>query len=357
MRKALITGITGQDGSYLAEFLLARGYEVHGIVRRVALEDPAHRMWRIRHIENQLILHAGSLESYPSLYRIVQQVEPDECYHLAAQSYVSYSFEDEFSTMNTNVNGTHFMLAAVREAAPRCRFYFAGSSEMFGKVCEVPQTEETPFHPRSAYGISKMAGFELTRNYREAYGQFNACGILYNHESPRRGFEFVTRKITSHVAKIKLGLAADLRLGNLDAKRDWGHAQDYVEAMWLMLQRDEPDDFVIGTGESHSVREFVEKAFAVVGLDYRDFVVIDDRFFRPAEVDILESDASKARRELQWEPRRRLDELVFEMVESDLEQAIAVTRSMDDAKCSSPPSTRDYDLRSAILDRVTGVDT
>lgn len=319
MRKALITGITGQDGSYLAELLLEKGYEVHGIVRRVAFEDPAHRMWRIRHIQDELKLHAGSLESYPSLFRIVQNVKPVECYHLAAQSYVSYSFEDEFSTMNTNVNGTHYMLSAVREAAPECRFYFAGSSEMFGKVHQVPQTEQTPFHPRSAYGISKVAGFELVRNYREAYGQFNASGILYNHESPRRGFEFVTRKITSHVAQIKLGMSRELRLGNLEAKRDWGHAQDYVEAMWLMLQQDEPDDFVIGTGEAHSVQQFVEAAFGAVGLDYRRHVVVDEKFFRPAEVDILQSDASKAKRVLNWQPKRGFQELVQEMVESDIE--------------------------------------
>src|SRR5437764_3497835 len=266
MKKALITGITGQDGSYLAELLLSKGYEVHGIVRRVALEDPEHRMWRLTGIVDRLHLHSASLESYPSIFKVVRNVDPDECYHLAAQSFVSYSFEDEFSTMNTNINGTHYMLSAVKEAAPKCRFYFAASSEMFGKVREVPQTELTPFHPRSAYGISKVAGFELTRNYREAYKLHASSGILYNHESPRRGFEFVTRKITSHVAKIKLGLAKELKLGNLDAYRDWGHAQEYVRAMWLMLQQDEPDDFVIATGKTHSVREFLEMAFGHVGL-------------------------------------------------------------------------------------------
>ena len=231
MRKALITGITGQDGSYLAEFLLGKGYEVHGLVRRVALEDPEHRLERIKHILPHIQLECGTLESYPSLFRAVTKVKPDEVYHLAAQSFVSYSFEDEFSTINTNINGTHFMLAAVKDGAPDCRLYFAASSEMFGKVREVPQTEDTPFHPRSPYGISKVAGFEFTRNYREAYNLFAVSGILFNHESPRRGFEFVTRKISSTVAKIKLGLAKELQLGNLDAQRDWGYAGDYVTAM------------------------------------------------------------------------------------------------------------------------------
>src|SRR3989344_8433187 len=266
MKRALITGITGQDGSYLAEFLLSKGYEVHGIVRRVAMEDPEHRLWRIKHFMKDLKLHAASLESFPSIYRVMRQVNPDECYHLAAQSFVSYSFEDEFSTLNTNINGTHYMLSAVKEQAPKCRFYFAASSEMFGKVEQVPQTEKTRFHPRSSYGISKVAGYDLTRNYREAYDLHASSGILYNHESPRRGFEFVTRKITSHAAKIKLGLAKELQLGNLEAKRDWGHARDYVQAMWLMLQQPRPDDYVVATGETHSVREFCDLAFGHVGL-------------------------------------------------------------------------------------------
>jgi GDPmannose 4,6-dehydratase len=318
MKKALITGITGQDGSYLTELLLEEGYEVHGIVRRVALENPEHRMWRIRHLLEQVTLHPASLESYPSLFRVIQNVQPDECYHLAAQSYVSYSFEDEFSTMNTNINGTHYMLSAIREAAPNCRFYFAGSSEMFGKVREVPQTELTPFHPRSAYGISKVAGYELTRNYREAYGLFAASGMLYNHESPRRGFEFVTRKITSHAAKIKRKQTDKLRLGNLESKRDWGHARDYVKAMWLMLQQDTPDDFVVATGKTHSVREFVERAFSAIGLDYEKYVVIDPVLFRPAEVDILLGNAEKAAKVLGWKPEVQFEELVTEMVEEDL---------------------------------------
>jgi len=318
MKRALITGITGQDGSYLASLLLDKGYEVHGIVRRVAMEDPEHRLWRIFHIKDHLKLHAASLESLPSIYRVFQAVKPDECYHLAAQSFVAYSFEDEFSTLNVNINGTHHVLAALRDCAPTCRFYFAASSEMFGKVASVPQNESTPFHPRSAYGISKVAGFDLTRNYREAYGIMASCGILYNHESPRRGYEFVTRKITSHAARIKLGLAKDLRLGNLDARRDWGHAREYVRAMWLMLQQETPEDYVIATGEQHTVREFADAAFSHLGLNYRDYIVLDPQFLRPAEVEILLGDASKAARKLGWSSQVKFTDLVHEMVEGDM---------------------------------------
>src|SRR5919197_3269592 len=270
-KSALITGITGQDGSYLAEYLLADGYEVHGIVRRIAIEDPDRRFGRITHLLDRIKLHAASLESYPSIFQVFSQQKYDECYHLAAQSFVAESFADGFSTLSTNFNGTHYVLAALRELQPDCKFYFAGSSEMFGKVKEVPQKETTPFYPRSPYGISKVAGFELTRNYREAYGMFCVSGLLFNHEGPRRGFEFVTRKITSTVAKIKLGLASELRLGNLDAKRDWGHAADYVEAMWLMLQQDQPGDYVVASGQTHAVREFVALAFERVGLDWRRY--------------------------------------------------------------------------------------
>lgn len=319
-KKALITGITGQDGSYLAEHLLGLGYEVHGIVRRVALEDPGRRFTRIEHLVDQLNLHPASLESYPSLFHIFSKHEFDECYHLAAQSFVAESFADGFSTMNTNINGTHYMLAALRELQPQCRFYFAGSSEMFGKVREVPQTETTPFHPRSPYGISKVAGFDLTRNYREAYGMYCVNGILFNHESPRRGYEFVTRKITSMVARIKAGLADELRLGNLEAKRDWGHAADYVRAMHLMLQQPEPDDYVVATGETHTVGEFCERAFAVANLDYRDYVKIDPQFYRPAEVELLIGDASRAKKVLGWEPEYTFEDLVRGMVETDLER-------------------------------------
>jgi GDPmannose 4,6-dehydratase len=321
MKKALITGVTGQDGSYLTELLLAKGYEVHAIVRRAALEDPEHRMSRLRHLKDQVKLHSASLESYPSLFKTVQMVQPDECYHLAGQSFVSYSFEDEFSTLSANINGTHYMLSAIKEAAPKCRFYFAASSEMFGKVRQTPQNENTPFYPRSAYGISKVAGFDLTRNYREAYGMHATNGILYNHEGPRRGFEFVTRKITSHVARIKLGQAKELVLGNLDARRDWGHAEDFVQAMWLMLQQPTPDDYVIATGEAHSVREFLDVAFGHVGLNYRAYVRTDPQFFRPAEVDILLGDASKARRVLGWKPTHTFEQIIHEMVDEDMRRA------------------------------------
>ena len=318
MKRALITGITGQDGSYLSELLLEKGYEVHGVVRMVAIEDPVHRLHRILHLKDHIRFHAASLESFPSIYRVFETVKPDECYHLAAQSFVAYSFEDEFSTLNANINGTHHVLAALRDSTPQCRFYFAASSEMFGKVAQVPQSEQTPFHPRSAYGISKVAGFHLTRNYREANGIKASSGILYNHESPRRGFEFVTRKITSHVARIKMGLAKELRLGNLEARRDWGHAREYVRAMWLMLQENEPDDYVIATGEQHTVREFAEAAFSVVGLNYQDYVKVDPQFLRPAEVETLLGDATKARQKLGWSYKGKFQDLVHEMVEEDL---------------------------------------
>jgi GDPmannose 4,6-dehydratase len=318
-RRALITGITGQDGSYLSEFLLEKGYEVHGIVRRVAFEDPQHRLYRIQHLLDRIHMHAASLESYASIYKVVRSVEPDECYHLAAQSFVGYSFDDEFSTLNTNINGTHFVLAALKDCAPRCRFYFAGSSEMFGNAKVVPQDETTPLMPRSSYGISKLAGYHLMRNYREAHGLRAWCGILYNHESPRRGFEFVTRKITSHVARIKHGLENDLKLGNLEAKRDWGHAREYVRAMWLMLQQDTPDDYVIASQETHSVREFLELAFSHVGLDYRDYVGVDEKFIRAADIEVLIGNTGKARRELGWTYSIPFKNLVHEMVDHDLE--------------------------------------
>jgi len=317
-KRALITGLTGQDGSYLAEHLLGLGYEVHGLVRRVAMEDPQRRFTRISHLLDKITLHPASLESYPSIFNVISRNQFDECYHLAAQSFVAESFSDGFSTMNTNINGTHYMLAALRELQPQCRFYFAGSSEMFGKVREVPQKETTPFHPRSPYGISKVAGFDLTRNYREAYDMFCASGILFNHESPRRGFEFVTRKITAAVARIKAGQQKDLRLGNLEARRDWGHAKDYVRAMHLMLQQDTPDDFVVASGGSHTVRQFCELAFGQADLDYRDYVVQDDRFYRPAEVESLIGDASKARTVLGWTPDYDFESLVKDMVSNDI---------------------------------------
>ena len=317
---ALITGITGQDGSYLAELLLSKGYEVHGIVRRVALEDETHRLWRIRKILRDINLHAGSLESYASLFNIILKIKPSEVYHLAAQSYVVYSFEDEFSTLNINVNGTHYLLSAVKEfAASKVKFYFAGSSEMFGKVKSIPQNEDTPFNPRSSYGISKVTGYHLVKNYREAYKLHASNGILFNHESPRRGFEFVTRKISHTVAKIKKGSKEKLKLGNIKAKRDWGHAKDYVEAMWLMLQQESPSDYVIGTGKEYSVEQFAEKAFNYVGLNYKDHIVVDNQLKRPAEVDSLLANFSKAKKILKWEPQVSFDNLVKNMVESDIE--------------------------------------
>ncbi len=318
-KRALITGITGQDGSYLAEHLLDLGYEVHGLVRRVALEQPGLRFSRLKGCLDRIHLHPGSLDSYASIFHIFTKHQFDECYHLAAQSFVAESFADGFSTMGTNINGTHYVLAALREVQPKCRFYFAGSSEMFGKVHETPQRETTPFHPRSPYGVSKVAGFYLALNYREAYDMPCSNGILFNHESPRRGFEFVTRKITDGVARIKLGLASELLLGNLEAKRDWGHARDFVRAMHLMLQQPEGDDYVVATGETHSVREFCELAFGEVGLDYRDYVRKNEAVYRPAEVDLLIGDYTKARKVLQWEPKVKFAALVKEMVHADLE--------------------------------------
>lgn len=317
--RALITGITGQDGSYLAAFLLSKGYEVHGVVRRTALEFPEQRLARLGPLLPQLRLHGATMESYASLIQVVTQVEPDECYHLAAQSFVSYSFEDEFSTFQSNFNGTHYLLAAIRHAASRCRVYFAGSSEMFGSVEEVPQSEKTRFHPRSPYALSKVAGFDLTRYYREAYSIHASSGIMFNHESPRRSSEFVTRKITNGVARILAGETNALHLGNLDAVRDWGHAREYVEAMWAMLQQERPDDYVVATGEAHSVREFAEYAFECAGLDYRDFVVSDPALYRPLDVSLLVGDSTKARNILGWEPRIGFKQLVAEMVAADCE--------------------------------------
>jgi len=293
------------------------GYEVHGIVRRVALENPTHHLWRLLPIENRLHLHSGTLESFPALYKILRDVRQYECYHLAAQSFVSISFEEKFSIMQTNINGTHYLLAAIKDSYPECRFYFAGSSEMFGKVEETPQSEKTRFHPRSVYGITKVAGFELTRNYREAYGLFTCTGLLFNHESPRRGFEFVTRKITSTAARIKLGMEKELRLGNIEAQRDWGFSGEYVKMMHTMLQQDEPDDYVVGTGETHTVREFMQIVFNELNLNYEDHLVIDPRFFRPAEVEILVANPDKARKKLGWNQEVSFEELALSMVRAD----------------------------------------
>ncbi len=317
-KKALITGITGQDGSYLAEFLLKKGYEVHGIVRRVALENQEHRLWRIKKILKKIQLHAGSMESYASIFKIYNKIKPNEFYHLAAQSYVDYSFQDEFSTLSSNISSTHYCLSTIKESGLNCKFYFAGSSEMFGKVKEVPQRESTPFHPRSPYGISKVAGFDLTRNYRESYDIHASTGILFNHESERRGFEFVTRKISQAVAMIKLNKLKYLELGNLEAKRDWGYAPEYVKAMWLMLQQKSPDDYVVGTGQTESIKYFVQRAFEVVNLKYEKYLKINKKYFRPAEVELLVANSSKINKKTGWRAKTRIDKLIEKMVLNDL---------------------------------------
>ena len=314
-KRALITGITGQDGSYLAELLLGKGYEVHGMVRRSSTET----FQRLEHIRDEITLHTGDLLDQRSLVDVFRAVEPDEIYNLAAMSFVAASWNQPVLTTEFTATGVTRMLEAMREAAPEARFYQASSSEMFGKVLEVPQTERTPFYPRSPYGVAKVYGHFITVNYRESYGLHASSGILFNHESPRRGLEFVTRKVTHGAAAIKLGLADELALGNLDAERDWGYAKDYVEAMWLMLQRDQPEDYVIATGEKHTVRELVDIAFAEVGLDPANHVRIDPRFLRPAEVEELVGDPAKARAELGWAPRTSFEELVRLMVAADLE--------------------------------------
>jgi GDPmannose 4,6-dehydratase len=316
-KKALITGITGQDGSYLAEILLEKGYEVHGLVRR----SSSFNTWRIDHIREQIVLHYGDLVDQNSLMRALRALEPDEVYNLAAQSHVKVSFEMPEYTTDVTAIGVLRVLDAVRDLGLATRVYQAGSSEMFGLVQETPQRETTPFHPRSPYAVSKVYGHWMAINYRESYGMHVSNGILFNHESPRRGENFVTRKITMGVAAIKQGRAKELRLGNLDAKRDWGYAKDYVEAMWRILQQEKPDDYVIATGETHSVREFCEEAFRCVGLDWREFVKVDSKYFRPAEVDLLLGDAKKARQVLGWTPRVAFKELARLMVEADLEMA------------------------------------
>ena len=315
-KRALITGVTGQDGSYLAELLLEKGYEVYGMTRRASTEN----LERIGHLVERLTLIQGDLLDPPSLDAALRQAQPHEVYNLAAQSFVPTSWNQPVLTAEFTAVGVTRVLEAIRAVDPEIRFYQASSSEMFGKVREVPQTELTPFHPRSPYGVAKAYGHHITVNYRESYDLFAVSGILFNHESPRRGLEFVTRKISDGVARIKHGLAEELRLGNLDARRDWGFAGDYVEAMWLMLQQDEPADYVVATGEEHSVREFVEIAFERAGLDHEKHVVLDPRFLRPAEVDHLVGDASKARRELEWTPQTSFRELVELMVDADVER-------------------------------------
>ncbi len=318
VKRALITGISGQDGSYLAELLLAKGYEVHGLVRRASLEDASRQLAKLDVLKDQITFHAAALENELSLYKLIAKVQPDECYHMAASSFVSYSFEEESSILTTNFSGTHFLLASLKEAVPHCRFFFAGSSEMFGTVEVAPQTEATPFNPRSIYGISKLASHHLVRNYRTQYGLFACTGILYNHESPRRDFKFVTRKITAQAARIKMGLADRLYLGNLAALRDWGYAPDYVEAIWQILQHDVPDDYVIASGTNHAVAEFVDCAFSHLGLDYRQYVEVDPRFYREAEAVPLRGDASKIHRILGWQAKKPFEAIVAEMVDYDL---------------------------------------
>src|SRR3954469_9513511 len=313
-RRAHVTGITGQDGSYLADLLLAKGYEVHGMVRRSSTET----FQRLGHIREELVLHTGDLLDQSSLTDVLRVCEPDEIYNLAAMSFVAESWNQPVLTAEFTGVGVTRMLEAMRETVPGARFYQASSSEMFGKVREAPQTERTPFYPRSPYGVAKVYGHFITVNYRESYGLHACSGILFNHESPRRGLEFVTRKVTHGAAAIKLGLTDELRLGNLDAKRDWGYAKDYVEAMWLMLQQDRPEDFVIATGETNTVRRCVEIAFDEAGIDWEGYVQIDDSLKRPAEVDLLVGDASKAERELGWRPQTTFEELIRLMVRSDL---------------------------------------
>jgi GDPmannose 4,6-dehydratase len=330
MKKALITGITGQDGSYLSELLLAKGYEVHGVVRR----SSSFNTERIDHLyqdphdpDARLKLHYGDLNDSSSLQSIVAAVQPDEVYNLGAQSHVRVSFDIPEYTGEVTALGTVRLLEAIRKLGVKCRFYQASSSELYGKVVETPQRETTPFHPRSPYAVAKAYAYYMVQNYREAYGLFAVNGILFNHESERRGETFVTRKITRAVGRIKHGLQKELYLGNLDARRDWGHAADYVEAMWRMLQQAEPDDYVVGTGETHSVREFCELAFAHAGLDWKDYVRFDPRYLRPAEVDLLLADPSKAKRQLDWTPRVTFPELVRRMVECDLELAAREKRA------------------------------
>jgi GDPmannose 4,6-dehydratase len=315
-RRALITGITGQDGSYLAELLISKGYDVFGMTRRSSTEN----VERIDHLLERVTVLQGDLLDSTSLVRALEDARPHEVYNLAAQSFVPTSWNQPVLTAEFTALGVTRLLDAIRAVDPAIRFYQASSSEMFGRVRETPQNERTPFHPRSPYGVAKVYGHFITVNYRESYGLFACSGISFNHESPRRGLEFVTRKIANGAARVALGLGDTLALGNLDAQRDWGHARDYVEAMWLMLQQEGPDDYVVGTGVPHSVRDFAERAFAVVGLDYRDHVVVDERFLRPAEVDHLLADASKARERLGWSPQVSFDELVHEMVLADVER-------------------------------------
>jgi GDPmannose 4,6-dehydratase len=319
MKKALITGITGQDGSYLAEYLLAQGYEVHGLTRPTADAEEDRSFWRIQPVLDKLFLHAGNLEDYSNLEAIIQSVQPDECYHLAAETFVFNSLEDESAILKTNTQSTHHLLLGLKNHAPECRLFFAGSSEMFGQASESPQDENTPFNPRSIYGVSKVIGHDLIRYYRDHLGLFACTGVLYNHESPRRSTRFVTRKITSTAVKIKLGMETEIRLGNIEAERDWGYAGDTVTAMHAMLNADEPDHYVIATGTTHTIQDFLEQTFGELDLDYEEYLVIDEEFYRPKEEVPLVGNADKIRSQLQWEPKVSFEDMVQNMVQSDLE--------------------------------------
>ena len=318
MKKALISGISGQDGSYLAELLLAKGYEVHGIVRRQTAEDALHGLVNLANILDRVTLHVGSVDNHLSVYKIINLVKPDECYHLAASSFVSYDYEDEMSVLANNFNSTHFFLASIKELVPHCKFYFAGSSEMFGNADSMPQNEDSKFNPRTIYGISKVSSYYLVLNYRINHNIFACTGILYNHESPRRGSQFVTRKISLGVARIYLGMAKKLKLGNLNVMRDWGYAPEYTDAMWRIMQHDKPDTFVIATGKLHSIKYLMDVAFSVVDLKYDDYLEVSSIYYRPDDMIPLVGDISKAQSVLQWKPKKKFEEIIGEMVHNDI---------------------------------------
>ena len=318
-KTALITGVTGQDGSYLAELLLEKGYRVHGIVRRESLEKNRHGLQNLERCIEEIKLHPGSIEDHLSIYKIIQSVKPDECYHLAGQSFVSYDFSEQFTLMNTNFNSTLYLLSSLKELVPKCRFFFAGSSEIFGNPEEAPQHERTWFNPKSVYGIAKVASYHAVRSYRQCHGLHACVGILYNHESPRRGYQFVTRKITAAAARIKLGLQYELQLGNLDATRDWGYAPEYVEGMWQMVQQNQPEDLILATGVSRTVREFVQSVFDYLGLDSELYVRTDPTLYRESELLPLVGDASRIRAKLGWSPRKNFEQIIQQMVDHDLQ--------------------------------------
>lgn len=319
VKKALITGINGQDGSYLAELLLNKGYEVHGTIRRTAIEN-VNRMVNLNHIRNKIHLHICQLDNHLAIYKLIAQIKPDECYHLAAASFVSYSFEDETSIINSNFNSTHFLLSSIKELVPDCKVYFAGSSEMFGYALNSPQDENEKFNPRSIYGISKVASYYVVKNYRERFNLYTCTGITYNHESPRRGYAFVTRKITSTVAKIYLGYEKCLELGNVNTQRDWGYAPEYVEAMWRMLNKtNKPDDYIIATGKLHSVKDVLEVAFSSVGLKYESYLKINEDFYRPGENIPLAGNCEKIKNAIGWIAKKSFYEMIQEMVMNDIE--------------------------------------